>query len=239
MDVLSVNLKFYKKLTNERSDSGIPALIDFGSCSLHIVNGAFQRGAEQSGWYLKKTLKSALQLFHNSPTQHHDYKTLNGSTTFPIAFCATIWVETVTVDNHAILIWPNIVKMISFWGKLPRSKQPKCQNYENLKVAVNGNLTFVKYDFFTFSTSILELFLKSYQSDNPMLSFLYFDLKSLLSTLLKLFINPSVVTAAKTGSSLLNISKMSNQIPNKDLDLGFAVEAKLKELRSKDLVSVS
>ena len=129
--------------------------------------------------------------------------------------------------------------MISFWGKLPRSKQPKCQNYENLKVAVNGNLTFVKYDFFTFSTSILELFLKSYQSDNPMLSFLYFDLKSLLSTLLKLFINPSVVTAAKTGPSLLNISKMSNQIPNKDLDLGFAVEAKLKELRSKDLVSVS
>ena len=72
-----------------------------------------------------------------------------------------------------------------------------------------------------------------------MLPFLYFDLKSLLSTLLKLFINPSVVTAAKTGPSLLNISKMSNQIPNKDLDLGFAVEAKLKELRSKDLVSVS
>ena len=74
-----------------------------------------------------------------------------------------------------------------------------------------------------------------------MLPFLYFDLKSLLSTLLKLFIKPSVIAAGKIGSSLINIdiSKTSNTIPNKDLDLGFAAEAKLKELRSKDLVSAS
>ena len=49
----SVNLKFFKELTNERSDSGILAIIDFGNCSLDIINGAFQRGAEQSGWNLK------------------------------------------------------------------------------------------------------------------------------------------------------------------------------------------
>ena len=41
MDGHIINLKFFKELTNERSDSGIPALIDFGSCSLHIVNSAF------------------------------------------------------------------------------------------------------------------------------------------------------------------------------------------------------
>ena len=41
MDGPIINLKFFKELTNERSDSGIPALIDFGSCSLHIVNSAF------------------------------------------------------------------------------------------------------------------------------------------------------------------------------------------------------
>ena len=74
-----------------------------------------------------------------------------------------------------------------------------------------------------------------------MLLFLYFNLKSPLSTLLKFFIKPTVIVAAKIGSSLINIhiSKTSNQIPNKDLDLGFAAKAKLKELWSKDLVSVS
>ena len=61
-------------------------------------------------------------------------------------------------------------------------------------------------------------------------------MKSLISTLLKLFI-----TATKTGSSLINIdiSTTSNQILITDIDLGFAAEAKLKILWSKDLVSVS
>ena len=109
-----VNLKSYKELTNERSDSGIPALIDFGSCSLHIANGASQRGAKQSGWNSKKALKSAGQVFHESPARRDDYDTLTGSTTFPMAFFASRWVKSMTVANVAILIWPNKVKMISF-----------------------------------------------------------------------------------------------------------------------------
>ena len=79
MDGPCINLKSYKELTNERSDSGIPALIDSGRCSLHIVNSAFQRGKEQSGRNLKKTLKSARQLFHDSTARREYYKTLTGS----------------------------------------------------------------------------------------------------------------------------------------------------------------
>ena len=75
MDGPNVNLKFCKELTNERSESAIPALVDFGSCCLHIINGAFQRGTEQSGWNLKKTLRSAWQLFHDSPARRHVYET--------------------------------------------------------------------------------------------------------------------------------------------------------------------
>ena len=78
--------------------------------------------------------------------------------------------------------------MISFWEKQPRSKQRKCQSYENIKVAANDNLTTVQLEFFAYTVSILEPFLKSYLSDNPMLQFLYFDLRSVLSTRLKLFI---------------------------------------------------
>ena len=69
-----------------------------------------------------------------------------------------------------------------------------------------------------------------------MLSFLYFDLKSLLSTLLRLLIKSGVIAATETGTSVINIdiSKTSIQILNKELVLGFATETTLKELRSKD-----
>ena len=73
------------------------------------------------------------------------------------------------------LIRSNIVKMISFWEKRPRSMQPKCQSYENVKFAVNDNLTSAKLQFFAYMASMLGPFLKSYQSDYPMLPFLYFD----------------------------------------------------------------
>lgn len=85
VDRPSVNLKFYKELANERSDSGISALLDFGSWSLHIVNSVFQRGTEQSGWNLKETLKSAWEWFHDSPARRDDYETLIGSTTITVA----------------------------------------------------------------------------------------------------------------------------------------------------------
>ena len=120
--------------------------------------------------------------------------------------------------------------------KQPRSKQSKCQSNESFKVEVNNNLTTVKLEFFAYIASILEPFLKFYQSDNPILSFLYFDLKSLLSTLLRLLIKSGVIAATETGTSVINIdiSKTSNQILNKDLVLGFPTETTLKELRSKD-----
>ena len=79
MDGPCVNLKIYKELTNERSDSGIPVLIDSGKCSLHSTIPAFQRGKEQSGRNLKKTLKSARQLFHDSTARREYYKTLTGT----------------------------------------------------------------------------------------------------------------------------------------------------------------
>ena len=84
-----------------------------------------------------------------------------------MAFRVTKWVKSMTVAIRAVFIWPNIVTMISFWKKQPRSKQPKCQSYENVKVAVNDNLTIVKLEFFAYIASIMEPFLKSYQSDNP------------------------------------------------------------------------
>ena len=75
-----------------------------------------------------------------------------------MASCATRWVESMTVANHTILIGPNIVEIISFLEKQPRSKQPNCQSYKNVRVAVNDNLTIVKLEFFVYIASILEPF---------------------------------------------------------------------------------
>ena len=87
---------------------------------------------------------------------------LTSSTAFPMEFCVTRQIGSIAVAKRAILIWPNIVKMISFGKKQPGPKQPECQCYENVKVAFSVNLTVVKLEFFAYFPSILEPFLKSY-----------------------------------------------------------------------------
>jgi len=239
MDGPNVNLKFLKELSSTRSESEIPGLINIGTCSLHTINNALQTGAKKSGWNLKNTLKGTWQLFHDSSARRDDYETITGSVTFPKAFCSTRWTESKPAAERAITIWPNIEKMVSFWEKQPTSKRPKSKSYDNVKKAVNDPLTVVKLEFFAFIASILEPFLVTYQTDKPMLPFLYFDLKSLILSLMKLFIKPCIISEAKTGSQLcgIDLEKATNLIPLKNIGLGFAAEAKLKELKISDAVT--
>ena len=64
-------------------------LIDFGSCNLRIVHGSLKTGAENSYWKLKKILKGAFQIFHDTPGSKEDYVSITESTKYPLFFCAT------------------------------------------------------------------------------------------------------------------------------------------------------
>ena len=46
MDGPSVNLKLLEKIKDKRDEIGHSKLIDFGSCNLHVVHGAFKAGSE-------------------------------------------------------------------------------------------------------------------------------------------------------------------------------------------------
>ena len=54
-------------------------------------------------------------------------------------------------------------------------------------------LTLAKLKFFSFVTSLLELYLTKYQGDVPMLQFVNEDVKKLLKDLLALIIKPNVI----------------------------------------------
>lgn len=51
------------------------------------------------------------------------------ATKYPLFFCATRFVESKSVADRAIEIWPNICKLVEFWEKLSSSKQPKSKSF--------------------------------------------------------------------------------------------------------------
>ena len=85
----NVNLKFFKEFAVEFKEDSFHSLVDIGSCCLHIVHGAFKTGAEKSEWGLKKFLKAAYTILHDSPARREDYESVTGSSKYPLNFCAT------------------------------------------------------------------------------------------------------------------------------------------------------
>ena len=96
MDGPNTNLLFLKKLKKERIDNELNGIIDIGSCSLHIVHGAY-------------TMVSHF-LRHDSPARREDYVNLTGESSYPLQFCGTRWVEDKKVADHLIDIWGNMRK---------------------------------------------------------------------------------------------------------------------------------
>ena len=44
-----------------------------------------------------------------------------------------------------------------------------------------------------------------YQTDNPMMSYMYFDLKTMLKDLLEIIVEPEVIQKCKTGKQFIKI----------------------------------
>ena len=89
MDGPNVNLKFYQEFCRKRKDEKYHSLIDIGSCSLHIIHGSLKTGAEKSNWGIKKLLKGAYTLLHDTPARREDYESITASSTYPLSFCGT------------------------------------------------------------------------------------------------------------------------------------------------------
>ena len=105
MDGPSTNWKFLDDLNKHRKDNEMPQLINTGSCSLHVIHGAFKAAIESTTWNIKGTLKGCWQILHESLARRQDYETVAGATKYSLFFCATSWVESKSVADRAIEIW--------------------------------------------------------------------------------------------------------------------------------------
>ena len=152
------------------------------------------------------------------------------STKYPLNYCATRWVENKRVAERVI------VKLIKFWTSLPKSKQPTCKSYENVCDAMQDPFVISKLMFSSFFCGLAEPYLKVFQSDRPMVPFIYSKVKSAIQLLLSVIVKPSIIEKSTTATDLknINLSSEENLLPINDVEMGFEVKKELKELIKKD-----
>ena len=104
MDRTSPNWKYFDLLQKGRVENEQHNLNDTGSCSLHIIHGAFKTGEERSGWNMKAVLKDPFKILHDTPARGEDYISITGEERFPLFFCVTQLVEDTVVTDWLIEI---------------------------------------------------------------------------------------------------------------------------------------
>ena len=63
----NVNWDVLKLMSNHQEEKQHPNIINIGSCSLHIIHGALQRGINSQNWGLAKIFCAMHNLFKESP----------------------------------------------------------------------------------------------------------------------------------------------------------------------------
>ena len=121
---------------------------------------------------------------------------------------------------------------------MSKSKQPKSKSYEKFLQEVDDSFTSIKLTFFSYLTGITEPYLKKYQSDKPMVPYVYADLKALVKSLLQIIVKHEEIEKCKTSPQLKDLGLTNGSAFHlKNMQMGFGVEENLRKLKSKDAVT--
>ena len=149
------------------------------------------------------------------------------STNLYFRFSATRWIEDEVVAERALLLWPNIVKVVKYWEGLCKSKRPKNKSYETITKHYLDELFPIKLQFFKDIAGQLKGYLEAMQTDRPMVPYLEEALSDIVSTMMRIIINPTVLAEANTSYKLIKIdlSKTTNLNPSELIRLPTATKA--------------
>ena len=235
MDRPTTNWNVLDIIDDERVANGVQKTVNIGSCSLHILHGAFQTGFTKIDWDIGKILKAMYKLFDESPARRDIYLHEGDSELFPLKFAATRWIEDQKVAERALEVWPSIVATIKHWTSLCKSKQPKNnKSYETLVEYHKDPLIPARFHFFRFIAGILKPFLVIFQSDNPLLSFMFDELSQALYRLVRLIYKKKKINETINLRNVMKkefLTNPNNQLEEYLIDLGAATKEALGKLQ--------
>ena len=102
---------------------------------------------------------------------------VTGSQQFPLPFCNVRWVEFKLVAERPVNIWKNIKKIVFHWEKFKKNRKPDGKCYNTAVLSVNNKFIILKLHFFIFVANIVQPFLKKHQSSDPLITFLFNDIR--------------------------------------------------------------
>ena len=105
---------------------------------------------------------------------------------------------------------------------------PTCSSYKTVVAALQDPLLAEKILFFIMIANELEPFMTLYQTDSPMLIYMFNDLTDMIRSLLSKFIKTESIPTKRTSLHTLKYNDKSIQLENRYVGVGFAVTRQIQ-----------
>ena len=242
MDGPNVNLSFENKLTQQLSEIDT-SFLKLGSCSLHPVHSAFQKG-------IKKLFQGTIEttpetsdkkkgrfdlddffqdihfFFKLSSTRREDYASLQEVTGITAEYAKkhaeTRWVSMKYVALRCLEQWPNLKEYFLTYLPCQKNFKHDIQNtlrYTRIKTALTNPLMEAYVAFCAFIAHDFESFLIPFQTSEPMIH-LHPSLSNLLFKLQRKFIRKNKLSSDLSENIYIDVNNMKNVKPSDQIDVG-------------------
>lgn len=232
MDGPNVNLSFMKKLESHLQVLNPEGkfLLDIGVCSLHTVNGAMKTAISKSDWDLFNFFRSLYSLFKDSPARRAKYTELTNSTNFPFKFTSVRWLENGRCVDQALKVYDHVEKFLKEFSEKDN------KNLQILKEAMKNPLLKAKLSAFRSLLADVGPFLRRFQSQKPMIPFLFTSLEELMKNLMMRFVKSEKIIEASTFQRLINLDLQdsTNLVSIEKVDVGFAAKVLMKKAQCSE-----
>jgi len=211
----------------------LPELIDFGTCSLHAVDGALRAGSSNDGEVME-FLKHSYAVFKNITSRRADYTEFASidNPPLPKKYCATRWVENVQAAERAIQALPHIISYIRAMEQ--NFSEPHSQSYRSMKASALHPLFGAKLAFLLSVARDFQEFLLEFQTERPMLPHLHNSLWTLFENLLRRFMKPDVLHHNSSITKRLHLTfDESTMLETSKIDVGFGAKAEIRTVLAK------
>lgn len=141
------------------------------------------------------------------------------------------WLQNVEVSERAIDILPYLRKYVN--GVKNTNRMPTSYSYKMMVFCLYEQFLQARLAFFQTLALDVEPFLKSFQSDKPLVPYLYTDLINVLKMVFSRFIKQEVLDKY-TDISKIDILNKDNNVGAKKINLGFLTRAAIRTIVAND-----
>jgi hypothetical protein len=229
----NVNLKFLRLVKEDWELNEYPALLDIGTCGLHTVHGSLKTSVNNSEWKLGEKLKAMWKFLNECPSRREIYENVAENKVYPLPYCGHRWCENQNCCERAANIFPGYLKFIEHLQSLPKSKQPHGKWFNVLKDTIKDPLFIAKLKFVEFIAEKLNLFLKGFQCDKPMVPFIFDVLKNILVSILSMFLLNDVMERSDTIKKIMKLNLTDPMLYKREdtIDIGLSANMEVQKYK--------